>query len=215
MTKPITRVCRDCGVRLKNRSRTTRRCQKCAAILRAACAIGRKTDNCIQCAAKLSVKKTTTGLCFACWKESPKPKRLPTGKPAWNRKMEAEKLQNRNMKRRQRRAVHGHCSREYLSDCLRTLIRNSFRRNGLKKDTKTVRLLGCPIGRFRERLECQFTEGMSWTNYGNSREQWNIDHIEPISAFDLSDPEQQYKAFNFKNCQPMWAIDNRRKGGKH
>lgn len=44
---------------------------------------------------------------------------------------------------------------------------------------------------------------------------WNIDHIKPCTKFDLSDPKQQEICFNYKNLQPLWAVDNIRKGEKY
>ena len=51
---------------------------------------------------------------------------------------------------------------------------------------------------------------MSWDNYGL----WHIDHRVPCVKFDLSKPIEQQKCFNFKNLQPLWAIDNLKKGAK-
>jgi hypothetical protein len=47
---------------------------------------------------------------------------------------------------------------------------------------------------------------MSWDNW--SLKGWHIDHIRPISSFDLSDPAQQKECFHYSNLQPLWAIDN-------
>jgi hypothetical protein len=40
---------------------------------------------------------------------------------------------------------------------------------------------------------------------------WHIDHIRPVSSFDLSDPAQVQECFHFSNLQPLWAIDNIKK----
>jgi hypothetical protein len=102
-----------------------------------------------------------------------------------------------------------------FADRIRTLIRNQIRRHcKRKKNTKTEILLGCNPNFFMKYLSNMFTEGMSWNNYGNGKGKWNIDHIRPVSRFDLSNINEQKKAFNFTNCRPLWAIENIKKGNK-
>jgi hypothetical protein len=71
-------------------------------------------------------------------------------------------------------------------------------------------LLGCSIPELVRYLESKFLPGMSWDN----RSRWHIDHIKPLCAFDLTDPKQQAVAFHYSNLQPLWAVDNMRKGGR-
>jgi hypothetical protein len=70
--------------------------------------------------------------------------------------------------------------------------------------------LGCTWDQFLGHLEILFTPGMSWDNYG----EWHVDHIRPLSRFNLSDPAQQRAAFHWSNHQPLWAEDNLSKGAK-
>ena len=42
-----------------------------------------------------------------------------------------------------------------------------------------------------------------------------IDHIKPISKYNLTDPEDIKNAFNYKNLQPLWASDNLSKSNKY
>ena len=60
-------------------------------------------------------------------------------------------------------------------------------------------------------LKKQFKRGMTQKNHGK----WHIDHIRPISSFDLRDPLQQRQCFHYKNMQPLWAADNLKKGNKY
>lgn len=78
---------------------------------------------------------------------------------------------------------------------------------GNSKSKSTKKLLGCSIEFLKNHLESQFQEGMNWANYGK----WHVDHIKPCVKFDLSKPDQQRLCFNYKNLQPLWAIDNLRK----
>jgi len=75
-----------------------------------------------------------------------------------------------------------------------------------------IELLGCSIGFFKKYLESQFKEGMNWSNYGLKG--WHIDHIKPISSFDLSNPEEQKLCEHYTNKQPLWANDNLKKSNK-
>jgi len=67
----------------------------------------------------------------------------------------------------------------------------------------------CKVDELKEYLESQFEEGMTWDNW--SRDGWHIDHIVPLSFFDLIDSEQVKKACHYTNLQPLWAEDNLRK----
>ncbi len=91
---------------------------------------------------------------------------------------------------------------------LRSHIRIILNKQGVIKSRKTLDLLGCTSQFWREYLEPQFLPGMSWDNYGTH---WQIDHIIPLSKFDLSDVEQQKRAFNYSNTRPLWIEDNRDK----
>jgi hypothetical protein len=51
---------------------------------------------------------------------------------------------------------------------------------------------------------------MSWSNWGKFG--WHIDHIRPCASFDLSKKSEQLKCFNYSNLQPLWAVENLKKG---
>jgi hypothetical protein len=91
---------------------------------------------------------------------------------------------------------------------LKNLIRNSIKNNGYKKTTKTARILGCSIIEFKEHIENQFFEGMSWNNYG----EWEYDHIRPVS---WAKSESEIIELNhYSNFQPLWKKDNRSKSNR-
>ena len=73
-----------------------------------------------------------------------------------------------------------------------------------------VKDLGCSIGQFRLYIENQFVDGMSWDNYG----EWHLDHVMPLSSFNLEDRSEFLTACNWLNYQPLWATDNLRKGNR-
>ena len=72
------------------------------------------------------------------------------------------------------------------------------------------KLIGCSIDDLVKHIESKFIPGMLWEN----RTQWHIDHIVPVSSFDLTKIEEQERCFHYTNLQPLWAIDNIRKGNK-
>jgi hypothetical protein len=82
--------------------------------------------------------------------------------------------------------------------------------DGKSKNNSTIKLLGCSIEELKIHLEKQFTNGMSWKNYGK----WHIDHIKPCASFDLSLENEQKLCFHFTNLQPLWAKDNIKKSDK-
>jgi len=43
---------------------------------------------------------------------------------------------------------------------------------------------------------------------------WHIDHIVPCTVFDLKNLNEQKKCFHYTNLQPLWAIDNIKKGNR-
>ena len=52
---------------------------------------------------------------------------------------------------------------------------------------------------------------MTLENYGK----WHIDHIKPVTRFDLTKPNELEKCFHYSNLQPMWAEENIKKGNKY
>ena len=72
--------------------------------------------------------------------------------------------------------------------------------------------LGCTIPELKQYLESKFQEGMTWENWGVHG--WHIDHIIPLSSFDLADRDQLLTAFHYTNLQPLWAQANWSKGDR-
>lgn len=83
--------------------------------------------------------------------------------------------------------------------------------NAIKKEVPfgecSAGLLGCGIAKLKAHLAKNFEPGMTWDNWGD----WHIDHIKPLTAFNLNDNEELEKACHYSNLQPLWARDNLRK----
>lgn len=95
-----------------------------------------------------------------------------------------------------------------LAHRLRARIAMAYK--GSLKPASTMRLIGCSFEEFARHIESQFEAGMTWSNRGA----WHVDHKTPISAFDLQTEAGALAAFHWSNCQPLWAIDNLKKGSR-
>ena len=116
-------------------------------------------------------------------------------------------------KRRRREYINEYERTKYHSDPQYALKKRLRRRMklALAKGWKTgsaVRDLGCSIDFFKEYIEGLWAEGMSWDN----TTEWHLDHIKPLDSFDLTDEVQFKEACHYTNIQPLWAMDNLRKG---
>ncbi len=104
---------------------------------------------------------------------------------------------------------------QYKIACnLRTRLRMAIAHN--QKVGSAVRDLGCSIEELKTYLENKFKPGMTWENYGRKKglRCWEIDHIIPLTAFDLTNREQLLNAVHYTNLQPLWADENYKKGNK-
>lgn len=83
-------------------------------------------------------------------------------------------------------------------------IWKALRRINVRKSHRTVDLVGCSYAFLKEHIEKQFKEGMCWDKINS----FHLDHIRPVSSFDLTDPEQLKAAFHWTNLQPLTPEDN-------
>jgi hypothetical protein len=67
------------------------------------------------------------------------------------------------------------------------------------------------VSRIKEHLENQFTNELTWDNYGTV---WHVEHIVPQSLYDFSNKEDINRCWNERNLRPLKAIDNLRKNNK-
>jgi hypothetical protein len=85
---------------------------------------------------------------------------------------------------------------------LRTRLYHALK--GQARNGSAVRDMGCTVEELRKHLESEWQEGMSWDNYG----EWHIDHVVPLSRFNLSDRTELLRACHYTNLQPLWAKEN-------
>lgn len=97
-----------------------------------------------------------------------------------------------------------------IADNLRRRVNSAL--HGKSKSSTTLTLIGCTIEELVFYLESKFVAGMCMDNYGTV---WEIDHIIPCAKFDLSNPIEQQMCFHYKNLQPLFVEDNRKKSSWH
>ncbi len=90
----------------------------------------------------------------------------------------------------------------HLRGLLRARLRKVLKTNA--KVGSAVRDLGCSVAELRFFLEGKFKDGMTWSNHGV----WHLDHIIPLSFFDLTDRAQLLQAVHYTNLQPLWGEEN-------
>lgn len=96
-----------------------------------------------------------------------------------------------------------------------TLVRNSFSKIKIVKNSKTTEILGCSIEEFKNHIESQFLNWMTWENYGNCESNtyncsWHLDHIIPAS---IAKTKEEIIILNhWSNFQPKCGKSNIEKG---
>lgn len=72
-------------------------------------------------------------------------------------------------------------------------------------------LVGCHVETLMLWIESNFEDGMSWDNMG---QEWQLDHVVPMKAFDLTTEESQKKCCCWSNLFPLEIKANQRKGAE-
>jgi hypothetical protein len=93
---------------------------------------------------------------------------------------------------------------------LRSRMFNFFHKKNLTKNNRTIEIIGCEPEFLKEYIESKFTDGMTWEKMGK---EIHIDHIIPLSS--AKDNQEVLKLCHYSNLQPLWSIDNLRKGNKY
>ena len=127
-----------------------------------------------------------------------------------NNRLRENKTNKRIYMRKYHRYRNKYDMKFRITNTLRSRVRAAIKNKGGVKSFKTMKLIGCSINKCIKHLEKQFKDNMSWSNYGK----WHIDHKIPCVSFDLSKISEQKECFNYKNLQPMWAVDNLQKGSR-
>ena len=98
-----------------------------------------------------------------------------------------------------------------LSKKIRSRVKDSLKAKRWNKNTKFNFYIGCSLEHLKMHIEKQFQIGMTWENYNYYG--WHLDHIIPLSS--AKTVEELYKLCHYTNLQPLWRIENQKKGSKH
>jgi hypothetical protein len=134
-----------------------------------------------------------------------------------NRDPEKEKLRRKIYNKNNRSKINTYVKNRYHSDikykitCVLRARLYSIMRNH-PRNGSAVTDLGCSIEDFKKHIESKFLKGMSWDSW--SYKGWHIDHIKPLSSFNLLNREEFLRACHYTNLQPMWSMDNHKKSNK-
>ena len=113
--------------------------------------------------------------------------------------------QNKERIKEYYRNRHNNNTNARLAQNTRTRIKTAIK--GHSKSLHTREILGINIETYKKLIEYQMSSEMNWKNI-------HIDHVKPISLFDVSKEEDLLEAFYWVNTQPLLKKDNLQKSNK-
>lgn len=81
------------------------------------------------------------------------------------------------------------------------------------RSASVLEIAGCSLFDFKKHFESLFTEGMTWELFYQGK--IHMDHIIPLSAFDMKNSLHQRASFHWSNLQPLWRKPNLEKSFKY
>ena len=99
-----------------------------------------------------------------------------------------------------------------LKRAMRARLTRAIQRQ--QKGGSAIKDLGCSIEYLKRYIAAKFKNGMSWDNWGIV---WQLDHIQPLASFNLTDRRQFLHACRYTNLQPLFLDEHRIKsqGERH
>ena len=102
-----------------------------------------------------------------------------------------------NEKKRKRRKED---DRYRLTENMRRRLADHIRLGHASKAEKTGKLVGCSWNKLKEQLNAKLD--------GRNISTCDVDHVFPLSMFDLTVEEHQFKSMNYSNLQPLTDTEN-------
>lgn len=93
---------------------------------------------------------------------------------------------------------------------LKRKIRSNILRCLINKTKRTMEYVGCSR---EEYMKWLMSNNNNYTLENHGKE-WHIDHVIPLSRFNLENEEQQLIAFNWRNTMPLSCQENLKKNNK-
>lgn len=98
-----------------------------------------------------------------------------------------------------------------LRNSMQIAWKSTCRRAGVYHSKPFLHLIGCNWEQFCTYLERKFTGDMSFETFG---ETWWIDHLYPVSCWNLRRAEDRAMCCHWRNLRPLSPESNRRKNGR-
>ena len=103
------------------------------------------------------------------------------------------------------------CERDDPNEKFKRIVRGRiWYALGGGKEMRTIAYLGCSSREYIQWI-CEYDERYTLENRGK---EWHIDHVIPLSRFNLEDKEEQLIAFNWRNTMPLSVKANLSKNAK-
>jgi hypothetical protein len=102
------------------------------------------------------------------------------------------------------------CERDDPLEKFKRIVRSRIWCALKNKNKHTVEYLGCNSNDYLNWLS-NYNKNYNLENRGK---EWHIDHVIPLSKFDLDDQQQQLIAFNWRNTMPLSPKENLSKNSK-
>ena len=104
--------------------------------------------------------------------------------------------------------------KKYLIHLQRSQLRRCLKNSNLKKTRPSIEYLGCSAEYFMEYFKKKMDKFNLFSEIEMTWSTIHIDHIKPMSVFDLDNQDEFTNCSNYTNLQPLLAEMNRKKNNQ-
>lgn len=149
----------------------------------------------------VSERITANGMCHQCSIEIAS---TPDRKKNKSKYYNDNRCRLSRLKTIRQKERYSECPEYKSSVACRNMLKRVLRKGKVNKIGGSYEMLGYDREELMSHLESLFTEGMSWSNYG----EWHIDHIVPVSWWLKNGVKDPSMINALINLQPLWKRDN-------